>query len=86
MRFTILAGVILLSGCATTPPAPKVVSISIPTYVPIPPELSADCPIPVLGVRTVGGAIEYAIRLKGALVACSDRMGAIRGIQGSPVH
>ena len=45
-RLAMLATLALLqTGCATIPPAPKVLSVSTPTYVPIPPELSANCRI-----------------------------------------
>jgi hypothetical protein len=72
-----------LAGCATTPVAPKVVTVNQPIYVPIPPELSADCTIPALADRTVGSAIQFAIEAKGALIACNDRMAQIRALAGT---
>ena len=75
--------VVLLASCATTPQAPKIIEVPRLTYVPIPADLSADCVIPVLTDRTVGGAIDYAVQLKGSLIQCNDRMAGIRAIQGS---
>ena len=85
MNVRTLAVLLTLSGCATTPHVPKVVQIPVNIYVTIPPELSADCTMPVLADRTVNSAIDFAIRAKGALIECSDRMAAIRAIQGTPV-
>lgn len=81
-----LALVILLTGCATVPKppiAPSVITAETVRYVPIPSELSADCPIPSLTDRTVGGAIEFAIILKSALIACNGQLASIRAIQGA---
>lgn len=52
-------------------------------YVPIPAELAADCAAPGLTDRTIGGALTYAIALKGALAECTARMQQIRAIQGT---
>ena len=85
MKIRHLLILLTLSGCATTPHVPKVVQVPVQVYVQIPPELDADCAMPTLANRTVDGAIDFAIRAKGALIECSDRMAAIRAIQGTPV-
>lgn len=68
------------TGCASV--TPKVITVPSVRYVPIPAELDADCPIPTLADRTVGGAIELAIRLKTGLIQCNDKLAGIRAIQG----
>jgi len=78
----VLCAALAFSGCAT---APKVITVPQDRYVPIPADLDADCPIPALESRTVGGAIELAVKLKGALIQCNDRMAGIRAISGVPV-
>ena len=85
MNVRTLAVLLTLSGCASVPHAPKVVQVPSNIYVTVPPELDADCAMPALANRTVDGAIDFAIRAKGSLIECSDRMAAIRAIQGSPV-
>jgi hypothetical protein len=77
-----ILGMAMLAGCAGHV-VPKVIQIPQAIYVPIPPDLSADCPMPA-PAKTVGDAIRYAIEAKGDLIACNDRMAAIRAVQGSP--
>ena len=75
----------ITTGCATIPPAPKVISVSVPHYVPVPAALSADCPIAMPKDLTEGELYRIARQRRADLEDCSARMGAIRGIQGSPV-
>jgi hypothetical protein len=80
-RYMLLALIVVLAGCAGHV-VPKVIQIPQNIYVPIPPDLSADCAMPA-PAKTVGDAIRYAIEAKGDLIACSDRMAAIRAVQGT---
>lgn len=85
--YTSCVYVIAMTGCASNPPVPpKIVNVPLNVYVPIPAELTAPCVAPALTDRTWGGLADYAVVLRGALQQCSDRMAAIRGIQGTPAQ
>ena len=80
----IVGAILSLGGCATIPPAPKVISVSVPTYVPIPVQLSADCPIAMPKDLTEGELYRTARERRAELEACNADKKAIRGLSGSP--
>ena len=84
MRAVLLA-VLLLTACGQpVKPAPQVVQVSIPTYVQIPPDLTAACHVSELQGRTWGNLADLVVNLRADLKECSDRMATIAKVQGSP--
>lgn len=84
--FAVLAGGLLLSACAGAPPAPivqtRTVTVSVPTWVPLDPALTASVPMPqpVPGM-TNGDLLELAIRRGDALRQANRQLDAIRELQ-----
>lgn len=74
--------VILLTGCASVP---KVTQVQIPTYIPVPAALTAECPVAMPTDTSEGELLRVARERRASLEDCSARMGAIRGIASSPV-
>lgn len=78
-------GLAALAGCATQEPkvtVPRVVETVVPTYVPIPAELTQRCPISLPRNKTVGEAVRVARARRAALAKCNAQLKAIREIQG----
>ncbi|NID15396.1 Rz1-like lysis system protein LysC [Luteibacter yeojuensis] len=79
----------LLSGCpeAVKPvPVPQVVRVQVPVYVPVPPELTKDCPIAEATSLMVEEAVRVANARKVALKNCNADKAAIRALAVPPAQ
>lgn len=75
-----------LAGCheAAKPIAvPQVVRVQVPVYVPIPPELTQDCPIAEPTSLKVEEAVRVANARKVALQDCNADKAALRALGDS---
>ena len=82
----IVAGCVgLLAACASIPKAPTVIRIAVPTYVPVPQQLTAACPIAQPTDATDGELLRVARERRASLESCNSDKIAIRGLSGSPV-
>lgn len=76
-----------LSGCqeAVKPVVvPQVVRVQVPVYVPVPPELTQDCPIAEPKTLKVEEAVRVANQRKTALKNCNADKKAIRALATPP--
>lgn len=76
----------LLAGCAKEVkpvPVPQVVRVQVPVYVPIPAELTQDCPIAEPTSLKVEEAVRVANARKVALQNCNADKAALRAL-GKP--
>lgn len=84
----VLTGAIpLLSGCPETVkpvPVPQVVRVQVPVYVPIPSELTQDCPIAEPKSLKVEEAVRVANARKVALQNCNADKAALRDLKAEP--
>lgn len=69
---------ILLNGCATDAVRTETVTVEVPVYVPLPPELTELVPYPAVKVRVWDDVVQLAEELKAALKAANDKLAAIR--------
>jgi hypothetical protein len=77
----------LLSGCPETVkpvPVPQVVRVQVPVYVPIPAELTQDCPIAEPTSLKVEEAVRVANARKVALENCNADKAALRALGNPP--
>lgn len=73
----------VLSGCPETVkpvPVPQVVRVQVPVYVPIPADLTQDCPIAEPTSLKVEEAVRIANARKVALQNCNADKAAIRAL------
>lgn len=85
--FWLLTAIVLLAGCATAVkpvPVPQVVRVQVPVYVPIPPELTQDCPITEATSLKVEEAVRVANARKVALQNCNADKAALRALGNPP--
>lgn len=81
MRCLPLIVCLVLAGCATRAPLPKlpeVVRVPIVKIVPVPPELAAPCQLVEKRDNSVGEAVRLANARLVALEECDKRMSDIR--------
>jgi hypothetical protein len=81
--WVLIALVPALSGCAETVktlPMPQVVRVQVPMYVPIPAELTQDCPIAEPTSLKVEEAVRVANARKVALQNCNADKAALRSL------
>ena len=81
MRYLLAIGLLALSGCKTAPivpVVPQVVHDVVKVYVPVPPALTAPCPIAKLTTGTGFDGINVGHARKVSLLDCNDRMDKIR--------
>jgi hypothetical protein len=87
-RWLLILMLAVLAACATTPApvvVPKVVRVAVPQYVPIPDELTKDCPIAMPKTMSVGEAIRVARERRASLEACNADKAALRKLgEGQP--
>lgn len=79
----VLTAVVLLGGCAAAVkpiPVPQVVKVQVPVYVPIPAELTQDCPIAEPTSLKVEEAVRVANARKVALQNCNADKAALRAL------
>jgi len=79
----LLTGLVLLAGCdsAVKPVAvPQIVRVSVPTYVPIPADLTQDCPIEEPKSLKVEEVVRVANARKVALQNCNTDKAALRSL------
>ncbi|WP_425492436.1 Rz1-like lysis system protein LysC [Luteibacter aegosomaticola] len=72
-----------LAGCDTSVkpvPVPQVVRVQVPVYVPVPAELTQDCPIAEAASLQVEEVVRIANARKVALQNCNVQMQAIRNL------
>lgn len=72
-----------LAGCSETVkpvPVPQVVRVQVPVYVPIPAELTKDCPIAEATSLMVEEAVRVANARKVSLQNCNADKAAIRAL------
>lgn len=77
----------MLAGCQTAAPlptVPNVVRVQVPTFVPLPAELTRDCEDIPKQSNTYGEAVRLANARKAATDECSGRMRQIRNLQPTP--
>jgi hypothetical protein len=82
----LLAFVALLAGCdeAVKPvPVPQVVRVEVPVYMPIPAELTQDCPIAEAASLQVEEAVRVANARKVSLQNCNADKAALRALGAS---
>lgn len=83
----LLIAIPALSGCPETVKpvvVPQVVRVEVPVYVPIPAELTADCPIEQPKSLKVEEAVRVANARKVSLQNCNADKAAIRAIGSTP--
>lgn len=68
----------LLSGCATDAVRTETVTVEVPVYVPLPPELTEPVPHPAVQVRVWDDVVQLAEELKAALKAANAKLLAIK--------
>lgn len=79
----VLIACLPLAGCPETKapvPVPKVVRVEVPVYVPIPAELTQDCPIAEPTSLKVEEAVRVANARKVALQNCNADKAALRSL------
>lgn len=83
-----LCAAFLLAGCGPKPsdvkPAPDVVKVPVPTYVPIPASMTARCRVPKLA-ESNGDLTDLAHAFVAAFEKCNVKLDTIGKVQGSPV-
>lgn len=76
-----------LAGCheaAKLITVPQVIRVQVPVYVPIPPELTQDCPIAEPTSLKVEEAVRVANARKVALQNCNADKAALRALVAPP--
>lgn len=69
---------LLLSGCAAEAVRTEVITVEVPVYVPLPPELTEPVPYPAAQVRVWDDVVQLAEELKAALAAANAKLLAIK--------
>lgn len=72
---------LLLSGCATEVVRTETVTVEVPVYVPLPPELTEPVPYPAVQVLVWDDVVQLAEELKAALAAANAKLSAIKEVQ-----
>jgi hypothetical protein len=70
-----------ISGCSSSPIKTETVTVNVPTYIPIPAELTQPVPVPSVDVQTNADLAEYALKVRKALDEANRRLDAIRGLE-----
>lgn len=68
----------LLSGCANDAVRTETITVEVPAYVPLPPELTEPVPYPGVQVRVWDDVVQLAEELKAALDAANVKLLAIK--------
>lgn len=87
MRCLSLIACLVLAGCATRAPLPKlpeVVRVPVVKIVPVPPELAAPCQAVAKRDNSIGEAVRLANARQAALEECDKRMSDIRKLGSAP--
>ena len=71
----------LLNGCATEAIRTETVTVEVPVYVPLPPELTEPVPEPSVEVRVWDDVVQLAEELRAALKVANAKLSAIKEVQ-----
>jgi hypothetical protein len=84
IRIAILAGLLLLAGCANRPPVlpevPKTVTVVVEKYVTVPDELTAACPEYAPREQSYNEAKRLALIRLESIQACNKQLERIRAL------
>ena len=84
----LIVAALALAGCAeprpVAPVVPQIVRVEVPVYVPVPEELTKDCPIAEPESLKVEQVVLVANQRKQALKDCNADKAAIRALGNEP--
>lgn len=80
-KLYLVASLVLLSGCASEVVRTETVTVEVPVYVPLPPELTEPVPYPAVQVRVWDDVVQLAEELKVALRMANEKLLAIKNEQ-----
>ncbi len=86
MKLAVFVMAAMLAACQTKPalrvdPAPKIVRVHVPVYVPMPPELNADCYNERAREQTYGESLRLANLRDASIAECNARAAKRRELE-----